>query len=108
MLEKAIRDLEKMVAECKLEILVTYPFPMITIWGSSLQIETFFCVKITARPPAVENQETDASAQAIKRRLPTEIKLKLAKVARLAVLEFLTFLNLFTSLFFIIVFDSCT
>ncbi|XP_034929216.1 ubinuclein-1 isoform X4 [Populus alba] len=52
MLEKAIRELEKMVAE--------------------------------SRPPGVENQETDASAQAIKRRLPTEIKLKLAKVARLA------------------------
>uniref|UniRef100_A0A2K2BF93 Hpc2-related domain-containing protein n=1 Tax=Populus trichocarpa TaxID=3694 RepID=A0A2K2BF93_POPTR len=52
MLEKAIRELEKMVAE--------------------------------SRPPAVENQDTDASAQAIKRRLPTEIKLKLAKVARLA------------------------
>ncbi|CAK7346917.1 unnamed protein product [Dovyalis caffra] len=52
MLEKAIRELEKMVAE--------------------------------SRPPAVENQDTDTSAQAIKRRLPTEIKLKLAKVARLA------------------------
>ncbi|XP_011002437.1 PREDICTED: ubinuclein-1 isoform X2 [Populus euphratica] len=52
MLEKAIRELEKMVAE--------------------------------SRPPAMENQETDTSAQAIKRRLPTEIKLKLAKVARLA------------------------
>ncbi|KAL9357551.1 hypothetical protein Peur_050804 [Populus x canadensis] len=51
-LEKAIRELEKMVAE--------------------------------SRPPAMENQETDTSAQAIKRRLPTEIKLKLAKVARLA------------------------
>ena len=72
---------------------------MITIWGGSLQIETFFRVKITARPPTVENQETDTSAQAIKRRLPTEIKLKLAKVARLAVLEFLTFLNPFISLF---------
>ncbi|KAB5568560.1 hypothetical protein DKX38_002353 [Salix brachista] len=51
-LEKAIRELERMVAE--------------------------------SRPPTVENQETDTSAQAIKRRLPTEIKLKLAKVARLA------------------------
>ncbi|KAL3592471.1 hypothetical protein D5086_011111 [Populus alba] len=51
-LEKAIRELEKMVAE--------------------------------SRPPAMENHETDTSAQAIKRRLPTEIKLKLAKVARLA------------------------
>ncbi|MED6119830.1 hypothetical protein PIB30_015349 [Stylosanthes scabra] len=52
MLEKAIRELEKMVAE--------------------------------SRPPAVENQEADATSQAIKRRLPREIKLKLAKVARLA------------------------
>jgi ubinuclein len=34
----------------------------------------------------MENQETDTSGQGIKRRLPTEIKLKLAKVARLAVL----------------------
>ncbi|XP_039023197.1 ubinuclein-1-like isoform X2 [Hibiscus syriacus] len=47
-LEKAIRELEKIVAE--------------------------------ARPPAMENQEGDA----IKRRLPKEIKLKLSKVARLA------------------------
>jgi hypothetical protein len=35
----------------------------------------------------MENQEADTAAQAIKRRLPREIKLKLAKVARLAVLE---------------------
>ncbi|XVF39259.1 hypothetical protein PTKIN_Ptkin01aG0020600 [Pterospermum kingtungense] len=52
MLEKAIRELEKMVAE--------------------------------SRPPSVENQEADFSSQGIKRRLPREIKLKLAKVARLA------------------------
>lgn len=35
----------------------------------------------------MENQEGDISSQAIKRRLPREIKMKLAKVARLAVLE---------------------
>ncbi|KAJ7959177.1 Wound-responsive family protein, putative isoform 1 [Quillaja saponaria] len=52
MLEKAIRELEKTVAE--------------------------------SRPPAVENQDADIASQAIKRRLPREIKLKLAKVARLA------------------------
>ncbi|XP_024019109.1 ubinuclein-1 isoform X4 [Morus notabilis] len=52
MLEKAIRELEKMVAE--------------------------------SRPPAVESQEVDNSSQTIKRRLPREIKMKLAKVARLA------------------------
>ncbi|XWS23682.1 hypothetical protein CRYUN_Cryun28dG0035900 [Craigia yunnanensis] len=52
MLEKAIRELEKMVAE--------------------------------SRPSAMENQEADSSSQGIKRRLPREIKLKLAKVARLA------------------------
>ncbi|KAJ8773341.1 hypothetical protein K2173_028518 [Erythroxylum novogranatense] len=52
MLEKAMRELEKMVAE--------------------------------SRVPGTENQETDTSNQAIKRRLPREIKLKLAKVARLA------------------------
>ncbi|CAL0319431.1 unnamed protein product [Lupinus luteus] len=51
-LEKAIRELEKMVVE--------------------------------SRPPAVENQEADTTSQAVKRRLPREIKLKLAKVARLA------------------------
>ncbi|KAK4572699.1 hypothetical protein RGQ29_030932 [Quercus rubra] len=51
-LEKAIRELEKMVAE--------------------------------SRPPAVDNQEADNSSQGVKRRLPREIKLKLAKVARLA------------------------
>ncbi|XP_056164310.1 ubinuclein-1 isoform X2 [Syzygium oleosum] len=52
MLEKAIRDLEKIVAE--------------------------------SRPPAAENQDADISSQGVKRRLPTEVKLKLAKVARLA------------------------
>nr|AAL17693.1 wound-responsive protein 14.05 [Castanea sativa] len=51
-LEKAIRELEKMVAE--------------------------------SRPPAVDNQEADNSSQGVKRRLPREIKLKLAKVARIA------------------------
>ncbi|XP_059453870.1 ubinuclein-1-like isoform X2 [Corylus avellana] len=51
-LEKAIRELEKMVAE--------------------------------SRPPTVESQEADTSSQAVKRRLPREIKMKLAKVARLA------------------------
>ncbi|XP_022141688.1 uncharacterized protein LOC111011989 isoform X3 [Momordica charantia] len=52
LLEKAIRELEKMVAE--------------------------------SRPPLTENPEADNSSQAVKRRLPREIKLKLAKVARLA------------------------
>ncbi|KAK4745071.1 hypothetical protein SAY87_011383 [Trapa incisa] len=52
LLEKAIRDLQKMVAE--------------------------------SRPPVTENTETDISSQAVKRRLPTDIKLKLAKVAKLA------------------------
>lgn len=51
-LEKAIRELEKMVAE--------------------------------SRPPTVESLEADTSSQAVKRRLPREIKMKLAKVARLA------------------------
>ncbi|XP_019438591.1 PREDICTED: ubinuclein-1-like isoform X3 [Lupinus angustifolius] len=51
-LEKAIHELEKMVAE--------------------------------SRPPAMEQQESDTTSQAVKRRLPREIKLKLAKVARLA------------------------
>ncbi|XP_023643094.1 ubinuclein-2 isoform X1 [Capsella rubella] len=52
-LEKAIRELEKVVAE--------------------------------SRPPAAtENQDVDVSSQAVKRRLPTDVKLKLAKVARIA------------------------
>ncbi|KAL4600119.1 hypothetical protein ACB092_11G174900 [Castanea dentata] len=37
-----------------------------------------------SRPPAVDNQEAENSSQGVKRRLPREIKLKLAKVARLA------------------------
>ncbi|CAL5389577.1 unnamed protein product [Camellia sinensis] len=52
MLEKAIRELEKMVAE--------------------------------SRPPTMEGQDADISSQAVKRRLPHEVKQKLAKVARLA------------------------
>ncbi|KAK9271218.1 hypothetical protein L1049_026808 [Liquidambar formosana] len=51
-LEKAIRELEKMVVE--------------------------------SRPPTMELQDADPSSQAVKRRLPREIKQKLAKVARLA------------------------
>ncbi|CAO2834245.1 unnamed protein product [Amaranthus hypochondriacus] len=52
LLEKSIRELEKMVAE--------------------------------SRPPAPDAQDADSSGQSIKRRLPREIKQKLAKVARLA------------------------
>ncbi|CAN6845576.1 unnamed protein product [Brassica oleracea var. botrytis] len=38
-----------------------------------------------SRPPAAtENQDADTSSQAVKRRLPSNVKLKLAKVARLA------------------------
>ncbi|KAH9605952.1 hypothetical protein KSS87_012927 [Heliosperma pusillum] len=51
-LEKAIRELEKMVAE--------------------------------SRPPAPDAQDGDSSSQSVKRRLPREIKQKLAKVARLS------------------------
>ncbi|XP_054788282.1 ubinuclein-1-like isoform X3 [Prosopis cineraria] len=51
-LEKAFRELEKMVVE--------------------------------SRPPAGESQEADTVSQAVKRRLPREIKLKLDKVARIA------------------------
>ncbi|KFK42129.1 hypothetical protein AALP_AA2G214600 [Arabis alpina] len=52
-LDKAIRELEKVVAE--------------------------------SRPPtATENQDADIASQAVKRRLPTDVKLKLAKVARIA------------------------
>ncbi|KAL6492910.1 hypothetical protein OROGR_032669 [Orobanche gracilis] len=51
MLEKAIRELEKIVAE--------------------------------SRPPSTEVQDPDNSSQTVKRRLPQDIKQKLAKVARL-------------------------
>ncbi|KAL0323313.1 UNVERIFIED_CONTAM: Ubinuclein-2 [Sesamum angustifolium] len=54
-LEKAIRELEKIVAEF--------------------------------RPPSTEVQDPDISSQAVKRRLPAEIKQKLGKIARLAVLK---------------------
>ncbi|XP_010416668.1 PREDICTED: uncharacterized protein LOC104702508 isoform X3 [Camelina sativa] len=52
-LEKAIRELEKVVAE-------------------------------SSPPAATENQDADISSQAVKRRLPRDVKLKLAKVARIA------------------------
>uniref|UniRef100_A0A5B7AJ93 Putative ubinuclein-2-like isoform X1 n=1 Tax=Davidia involucrata TaxID=16924 RepID=A0A5B7AJ93_DAVIN len=52
MLEKTIRELEKLVAE--------------------------------SRPPTMEVLDADISSQAVKRRLPHEVKQKLAKVARLA------------------------
>lgn len=39
----------------------------------------------------MENQEADNSSQAVKRRLPREIKLKLAKVARLAVIDMIPY-----------------
>ncbi|KAJ0231670.1 Hpc2-related domain-containing protein [Hirschfeldia incana] len=52
-LEKAFKELEKVVAE--------------------------------SRPPAAtETQDADTAAQAVKRRLPSDVKLKLAKIARLA------------------------
>ncbi|KAI4320549.1 hypothetical protein MLD38_034018 [Melastoma candidum] len=51
-LEKAIRDLEKLVVESKM--------------------------------PATESQEIDIASQGTKRRLPSDVKLKLARVARLA------------------------
>ncbi|KAG1328098.1 putative ubinuclein-1 [Cocos nucifera] len=51
-LERAIRDLEKIVAE--------------------------------SRPPSIHVQETDPSSQGVKRRLPQDVKQKLAKVARLS------------------------
>ncbi|MQL70544.1 hypothetical protein Taro_002865 [Colocasia esculenta] len=54
-LERAIRDLEKIVAAC--------------------------------RPSNVDVQESDASSQVVKKRLPQEVKPKLAKVARLATLK---------------------
>ena len=45
----------------------------------------------------MENQEADSTFQAVKRRLPREIKLKLAKVARLAVLANSAFPDFFAS-----------
>jgi len=83
MLEKAIRDLEKIVAECKhwkLELIsLFWRFHFIC------SIKHLLCFNNTARPPAAENQDADYSSQSVKRRLPSDVKLKLAKVARLAV-----------------------
>lgn len=45
--------------------------------------------EITARPPSTEIQDPDNSSQGVKRRLSPEIKQKLSKVARLAVLKML-------------------
>lgn len=42
---------------------------------------------ITARPPSTEVHDPDNSSQGVKRRLSPEIKQKLSKVARLAVLN---------------------
>lgn len=42
-------------------------------------------IHLTGRPPALGVQEDDPSSQGVKRRLPQEVKQKLAKVARLAV-----------------------
>lgn len=56
------------------------------IW-SSYALIIFIWFDITARPPNAEVQDGDNSSQAIKRRLPPEIKQKLAKVARYAVLD---------------------
>ncbi|KAK4792910.1 hypothetical protein SAY86_023345 [Trapa natans] len=36
-----------------------------------------------SKPPVTENMETDISSQAVKRRLPIDVKLKLARVAKL-------------------------
>lgn len=41
----------------------------------------------TARPRNTDAQDADTSSMSIKRRLPFEVKQKLAKVARLAVME---------------------
>jgi len=59
----------------------------------------------------MENQEGDNTPQAVKRRLPRDIKLKLAKVARLAVLanlfviSCLVLLDMHNSLLFFPVFS---
>ncbi|KAL5993104.1 hypothetical protein ACLOJK_014025 [Asimina triloba] len=58
MLERAIRELENVVA--------------------------------VSRPPTMEVQDADATSQGVKRRLPRDVKQKLAKVARLAVLKLTT------------------
>ena len=47
----------------------------------------------TARPRNIEVQDADASSTAIKRRLPSEVKQKLAKVAKLAVQKTFSFFS---------------
>lgn len=54
---------------------------------------------LAARPPAAtENQDADTSSQAVKRRLPGDVKSKLAKVARIAVIKLLCMFLFFYSL----------
>lgn len=55
---------------------------------------------MTARPPSMEMPDADISSQAIKRRMPPEIKQKLAKVARLAVLRIANLILLFLPVIF--------
>lgn len=47
----------------------------------------FIISSCAARPPGIELQESDATLLNVKRRIPQDIKQKLAKVARLAVMS---------------------
>lgn len=68
----------------------------------NFEISSILCsyLYMTARPPSMEMPDADISSQAIKRRMPPEIKLKLAKVARLAVLRIANLILLFLPVIF--------
>lgn len=84
MLERAIRELEKKVAECELGSDIQF-FSSLSFFGVDGIFTTFLGAFFTARPPTMDVQESDPAFQSVKRRLPREVKQKLAKVARLAV-----------------------
>lgn len=95
MLERAIRELEKIVAECELfsggmfEIFIIEEiwksYAVLFLYTPALVLSHDIYVSLTARPVKLEVQDGDTSSIAVKRRLPSEVKQKLAKVARLAV-----------------------
>jgi hypothetical protein len=83
-LERAIRDLQKIVAECQYHIVFS---PVLVVQDVVVQDQIQILETLLAdRPPTIDINEVDPNGQAgVKRRLPQEVKQKLAKVARLSV-----------------------
>nr|CAD1838857.1 unnamed protein product [Ananas comosus var. bracteatus] len=86
-LERAIRDLEKIVAECKFATSSNLLLDLRIVLSSTLLLEDLtskILSFLTARPPSHDVHVVDPATQGAKRRLPQEVKQKLAKVARLS------------------------